>query len=157
MKTAALLAAAALLALAARPAAAQAGAAEGAAAVKTADLLASWPVRLGVGLGAGAVNAFVDNVASGGEVSPVVTAALLFAESAAAGALWGKEGWLAAVAAWAPLPLAHLVKRVLGLPDTLQPNSYRSILYLAGFTLAVSAGGFSVGLLFRAASPPAGP
>ncbi|MCK7498355.1 MAG: hypothetical protein MZW92_52780 [Comamonadaceae bacterium] len=35
--------------------------------------------------------------------------------------------------------LAHVAKQVLGLPDTLHPATYLSILYLALFTLVVAA------------------
>jgi len=45
--------------------------------------------------------------------------------------------------------LAHLVKHVLGLPDTLHPNTYTSILYLAAFTLVVATVGTGSGVLLR--------
>jgi len=40
------------------------------------------------------------------------------------------------VGAW--VPAAHLAKHVLGLPDTLHPNTYRSIAMLTAFCLVVS-------------------
>src|SRR5438105_2960348 len=107
------------------------------------------PVRLGAGLAAGAAIAAVDNFAFGGEVSPIVVVAMLLAGAAAAGAAWGRRGWVAAAAAWAWVPAAHLAKRLLGLPDTLQPNTYASILLLAAFTLAVAAVGTGCGVLAR--------
>jgi hypothetical protein len=45
--------------------------------------------------------------------------------------------------------LAHLIKHVLGLPDTMQPNTYTSILMLAAFTLAVATIGTGCGILLR--------
>jgi hypothetical protein len=41
------------------------------------------------------------------------------------------------------------VKHVIGLPDTLHPNTYTSILYLAAFTLAVATVGTGCGVLIR--------
>ena len=91
--------------------------------------------------------AAVDNVWFHGEVSPIVIVALLLVAAAAAGALWGAAGAIPAAIIWAWIPAVHVVKRLLGLPDTLQPNSYRSILLLAGFTLGVTAVGFAAGTL----------
>ncbi len=107
------------------------------------------PVRLGAGLAAGAAIAYVDNFAFEGEVSPIVIVAMLLVATAIAGAIWGKRGWVAAAAAWACVPLAHLIKHVLGLPDTLQPNTYKSILLLAAFTLVVATIGAGCGVLIR--------
>ena len=91
----------------------------------------------------------VDNFAFEGEVSPIVIVVLLLAATAAAGAVWGRRGWVAAAAAWACVPSAHLVKHVLGLPDTLHPNTYTSILYLAAFTLVIALVGAGCGALVR--------
>ena len=74
---------------------------------------------------------------------------LLLAATAMAGAAWGRSGWIAAAVTWACVPLAHVVKRLLDLPDTLHPNTYTSILYLAFFTLAVATAGTGCGLLAR--------
>ncbi len=106
-----------------------------------------WPVRLGAGLAAGAAIAYVDNCAFEGEASPIIIVAALFAATAAAGAIWGWRGWVAAGAAWACVPLAHVVKHLLGLPDTLHPNTYTSILYLAVFSLVVAIVGSGCGAL----------
>jgi hypothetical protein len=62
----------------------------------------------------------------------------LFAATATVAALWGWRAWTAVVATWVWLPGTHLVKRVLDLPDTLQPNTYTSILMLAAFSFAPS-------------------
>jgi hypothetical protein len=50
---------------------------------------------------------------------------------------------------WASVPLAHVIKHVLGLPDTLHQNTYTSILYLAAFTLSVATLGAACGMLAR--------
>lgn len=43
---------------------------------------------------------------------------------------------------WLWLPMARVIKKVLGLPDTLHPNTYSSILLYTIFTFAVSSIGF---------------
>jgi hypothetical protein len=91
----------------------------------------------------------VDNFAFEGEVSPIIIVAMLLAATATAGVVWGQRGWIAVITAWACVPLAHVVKHVLGLPDTLQPNTYKSILMLAAFTFVVAALGTGGGLLIR--------
>jgi hypothetical protein len=106
-------------------------------------------VRLGLALGAGALIATVDNVLFRGEVSPIVIIGLLLAATSAAGFRWGKAGWMPAIAVWAWVPGVHLVKRILGWPDTLHPNTARSILALAAFTLGVAVVGMGGGLLAR--------
>jgi hypothetical protein len=111
--------------------------------------LSNWPTHLGVGLMVGAGIVYLDNYAFEGEVSPTIIVALLLAATAMAGAIWGRSGWIAAAVTWACVPYAHVVKHVLGLPDTLHPNTYRSILYLAAFTLVVATSGTGCGLLVR--------
>jgi hypothetical protein len=106
-------------------------------------------VRLALALGAGALIAAVDNLLFHGEVSPIVIVGLLLAITAAAGFLWGKAGWMPAIAVWAWVPGVHLVKRILGWRDTLHPNTARSILALAAFTLGVAVVGMGCGLLAR--------
>jgi len=112
-------------------------------------ILSKWPTHLGVGLVAGAAIVYVDNCAFEGEVSPIIIVALLLAATAMAGAMWGRSGWIAAAVTWACVPLAHVVKHILELPDTLHPNTYTSILYLAAFTLVVATGGTGCGVLVR--------
>jgi hypothetical protein len=97
----------------------------------------------------GAVISAVDNVISNGEVSPIVIVAMLFAAAAAAGLFWGRRGWLVAFAVWAWIPAAHLAKRLLGLPDTLHPNTYASIVMLAAFSFVIATVGIACGLLAR--------
>lgn len=108
-------------------------------------------LRLAAGAAAGVVVSAVDTFAFRGEVSPVVVVALLLAATAAAGAVWGWQGWAAAVMTGAAVPLTHVVKHAAGLPDTLQPNTWASIGTLAVFTLAVSAAGLCGGALLRMA------
>lgn len=115
------------------------------------------PVRVAAGLVAGAAIVYVDNFTFEGEVSPVVIVVMLLTATATAGAVWGRRAWVAAAATWACVPSAHLVKHVLGLPDTLHPNTYVSMLYLAVFTLVVATVGTGLGVLVHrpAARPPA--
>lgn len=106
-------------------------------------------MRFGCGFVAGLVIAFVDNIAFQGEVSPIVIVVMLLIAAATAAGLWGRQGWIAAAGTWLCVPLVHLVKHVFGLPDTLHPNTYTSILMLAAFTLAVTALGAGGGLLIH--------
>ena len=106
-------------------------------------------VRLGIGVVAGSAIVYVDNYSFEGEVSPIVIVAMMFAATTAAGAIWGRRGWVASSTAWACVPLAHLLKHVLSLPDTLHPNTYGSILLLAAFTLAVAMIGTGFGILLQ--------
>ena len=106
---------------------------------------------VGAGVAAGAAIAAVDNFGSRGEVSPIVVVLLLLAATAAFGFFWGLRGWAAAATAWLCVPSSHLLKHVLGLPDTLHPNTYVSILMLAAFSLVVSAAGIASGALLRRA------
>ena len=117
----------------------------------------NWSKRFAVGLGIGIAIACVDNFAFGGEVSPIVIVALLFASTATIGGIGGRRGWPAALAAWMCAPLAHLGKHVFGLPDTLQPNTYTSILMLAAFTLAVASLGTGAGMLIHRQRGARGP
>ena len=115
--------------------------------METDTLGTRWSLRLAYGLVAGAAIAAVDNFAFGGEVSPIVIVLLLLVATGLAGALWGMRACIATLAVWAWVPGAHVVKHLLGLPDTLQPNTYKSILLLAIFTLVVSAIGTGCGVL----------
>jgi hypothetical protein len=85
----------------------------------------------------GAIVAAVDNFALGGEVSPITIVVLLSASAAFLGFTLPRLAWATAplLAAW--VPGAHLVKHLLGMPDTLHPNNYRSIATLAAFCLVV--------------------
>jgi hypothetical protein len=114
-----------------------------------------WSARLVSGVLGGAAIAFVDNCAFEGEASPILVIALLFAATAASGAIWGRSAWMTVAVIWACVPLAHVVKHFFGLPDTLHPNTYTSILLLAAFTFAVAAVGTACGMLIR--RPAMGP
>ncbi len=104
-------------------------------------------MRIVVGSAVGLVIAGVDNFAFNGEVSPIVIVAMLFAGTATAGVVWGRHAWLAAGGMWLWTPLAHLVKHVLNLPDTMHPNTYVSIMLLAAFTLVIASIGTGCGIL----------
>ena len=88
-------------------------------------------VSVGFGFAAGMLIAGVDNVASHGEVSPTVIVGLLIIATATEGYVWGWRGALPALVTWLCVPLVHVIKNVLDLPDTLQPNTYTSIMMLA--------------------------
>jgi len=53
----------------------------------------TWRRRVAVGLAAGLAIAYVDNVAFEGEVSPIVTVAMLLATTTTAGGFSGRRGW----------------------------------------------------------------
>ena len=111
--------------------------------------LSNWQMRLLVGLIAGAVIVFIDNFAFQGEVSPIVIVIMLIVSTITVGAIWKWHAWIAVVTLWICVPMAHVVKHLLGLPDTLHPNTYTSILMLAVFTFVVSAIGFLFGTLIN--------
>jgi hypothetical protein len=113
------------------------------------SLAPSLTARVVLGLAAGAVIAAVDNLAFAGEVSPIVIVALLLAAAGIAGAFWGRRSWVAALVMAACVPSAHLIKHLLGLPDTLHPNTFASIFKLAGFSLSVAAVGTACGIVLR--------
>lgn len=106
-------------------------------------------IRLACGITAGLFIAFVDNIAFQGEVSPIVIVLMLLVAAATATGLWGRNGWIAAASTWLCVPLIHVIKHVLSLPDTLHPNTYTSILMLAMFTLVVTALGAGAGSLIH--------
>ncbi len=112
---------------------------------------------LGTGFVSGAVIAAVDNFAFHGEVSPIIIVAMLFATTLVLGWIFGWRGWPASATVWACVPLAHLIKHMAGLPDTLHPNTYASILMLAVFTLVIAAIGSGCGaVLHRLTHSPNG-
>jgi hypothetical protein len=100
-------------------------------------------------LGAGVVISAVDHFAEGGELSPIVIVALLLAATLIAGAIWRWRAALTSAATWACIPLAHTANHALNLPDTLNPNTWLSILYLAVFTLGVATAGTGLGVLLN--------
>jgi hypothetical protein len=109
----------------------------------------NWLIRLLAGLIAGAIIVFIDNFASQGEVSPIVIVIMLLVSTITVGAIWKWPAWISAVTLWIFVPMAHVIKHVLGLPDTLHPNTYTSILLLAVFTFVISAIGFLFGTLIN--------
>ena len=109
----------------------------------------SFAFRIALGLVAGFAISAIDNFAFEGEVSPIVIVALLFTVSVCIGAIWGRSGWLAVILTWVCIPITHLVKHILGLPDTLHPNTYTSIMMLAAFTLVILAIGTGCGMLIH--------
>jgi hypothetical protein len=115
-------------------------------------LSSSLPILLGAGAGAGTIIAGADNFLFEGEVSPIVILAMLLAATITAGWLWGWRGGIPSALAWICLPLAHLVKHLMGLPDTLQPNTIASILMLAVVTAMVALIGTGGGVLLRRAT-----
>jgi hypothetical protein len=106
-------------------------------------------LRLSAGFIAGAGIAAVDNFAFGGEVSPIVIVGMLLLAAGAIGILWGIRGVVAAGMVWIWLPMAHVVKRFFGLPDTIHPNTYASILMIGIFSFAVTGVGLGFGVALR--------
>jgi hypothetical protein len=95
----------------------------------------------------GGIIAAIEGQAFGGEISPIPIVALLFFTSVGFAAFQGASSWSCSLGLWFPLSTSHLVKMVLHLPDTLYPNTPRSLLLLSVFTLLVSFFGFGAGLL----------
>jgi hypothetical protein len=106
-------------------------------------------LRAAVGLLLGAAIVYLDNFAFDGEASPIVVVGCLLVMTASVTAIWGMRAWVTGLVVWMLLPSAHLVKHALGLHDTLQPNTYASIAYLAAFALLIAVIGSATGLLIR--------
>jgi hypothetical protein len=104
---------------------------------------------LGIGFVIGTVIAAVDNLAFHGEASPIIIVAMLLATTSLLGWIFGWRGWPASAMVWVCVPLTHLIKHILGLPDTLHPNTYASILMLAVFTFVIAAFGSSCGFILH--------
>jgi len=113
------------------------------------NLFSNWQTRFLIGLIAGAIIVFIDNFAFRGEVSPIVIVIMLLISTITVGAIWKWHAWVAAVTVWICVPMTHVVKHLLGMPDTLHPNTYTSILMLAVFTFVISAIGFLFGALIN--------
>ena len=109
-------------------------------------------MRIGIALALGVAIAAVDNFAFGGETSPIFILGVLLIATALIGFAWRARGWLAAAILWACIPSAHLIKHAFGLPDTIQPNTYASILKIAAVTLAVAVAGTAGGTAIGASS-----
>lgn len=109
-----------------------------------------WP-SLAAGLVAGLLLAVVEAGVVAGPVRPVVMVTLTLVIGAAIGGIWGWRRWPAALIAGASVPLRHLANRLLGLPDTTQPNTLDAVMMMGLFSLAVSAAGFCAGVLMRQA------
>jgi hypothetical protein len=107
----------------------------------------SLQIRILVGLIVGAIIAYVDSFLFGGEVSPIVIVVLLLGAAIAIGIIWKWYGLLTVALMWLWLPMVHVVKKALGLRDTLHPDTYTSILLFSVFTFVVSAIGFLIGVL----------
>jgi hypothetical protein len=106
-------------------------------------------VLVGGGFVTGLTIGFVDNFAFRGEVNPIMVVAMLLAATVVPGFIFGLRGWVAAATTWVCIPLVHVVKHLLDLPDTMHPNTYVSILVLAAFTFVVSAVGIGCGMFLR--------
>ena len=113
------------------------------------NLFSNWQTRFLIGLIAGAIIVFIDNFAFRGEVSPIVIVIMLLISTITVGAIWKWHAWVAVVAVWICVPMTHVVKHLLGMPDTLHPNTYTSILMLAVFTFVISVIGFLFGTLIN--------
>jgi uncharacterized metal-binding protein len=106
-------------------------------------------LQLAIAAACGAAIAAVDNFAAGGEVSPIVTVALLLGASFAVAASGNRHRWIGVLLVWVWLPMAHVVKHGLGLPDTIHPNTLTSIFLLGVFSLSVTMVGAGCGVFVR--------
>lgn len=102
-----------------------------------------------IGIAAGLIIVAVDNFAFQGEVSPIMIVLMLVIVTSTSGFVLGRRGWIVSSIMWVCVPLAHFIKHFFGLPDTLHPNTYISIMLLAAFTLIVSVVGFGIGVLLK--------
>jgi len=91
----------------------------------------------------------LDNYAFEGEISPIFIIMLLFLFSSGMALIINTEAYILSIIIWVFLPAVHFIKHLLGLSDSIQPNTYESILLLALVTFAVSQVGFMVGCTIR--------
>lgn len=117
--------------------------------MRVRDARGAWSVLLCAAVALGVAIAAVDNLALEGEASPILVVALLIGTTVAIGALAPRRVWVAALAVWGWVPLAHLTKHMLGMPDTLRPNTYASIVLLGAVSLFVTVVGSGCGVLAR--------
>lgn len=103
----------------------------------------------GIAAVAGIAISAVENFTFRGEISPIVIVALLLLATASLGIGWGIRAWPSVAAVWFWLPATHVAKHLMGMPDTLHPNTYPSIVALAGFSLIVCCLGFFAGAAVR--------
>jgi hypothetical protein len=106
-------------------------------------------LTLSTGLLAGIMIAVLDNFAAYGEVSPALIVFFLLIASAGAAVIWDTSGWITAAITWIFLPFAQLIRQFFGLPDTLHPATYASILKIAMFSMVITAAGTATGILIR--------
>ena len=104
---------------------------------------------ISIGLISGMLISAVDNFAFGGEISPIIIVVLLLSTTTTFGAIFGRRGSLISVFVWICIPLAHLIKFSLNIPDTIKPNNYVSILKLAIFTFVVASIGLGLGIFIN--------
>jgi hypothetical protein len=97
----------------------------------------------------GVLTAGIDVSAPFGDDTEKATLLLLAAFSGLLGFLLprGPWRWALAVAVW--LPLGHLVLHVLGLKDTINPNTYATILLLLPVSLVACSVGAYAGAFLR--------
>jgi len=103
-------------------------------------------IRVFTGLIIGVIISYVDNFLFEGEVSPIVIVLLLLIATIGVGVLWRWKGVIISALIWIWLPITHITKKVFDLPDTLHPNTYKSIFMLTIFTFSVSSIGFLLGV-----------
>ncbi|MEO8467938.1 MAG: phosphotransferase [Gammaproteobacteria bacterium] len=108
------------------------------------------PLQIGTGLVVvvGAAIADLDNDALA-EIGPIVGPLSLLLATMTVVAISGLRGSAVAAVVWAFLPLTHMVKHVVGLPDTLQPDTYASISHLAAVSLGIAITGGALGMFLR--------
>jgi|GEM_PF-5378839 len=98
---------------------------------------------------AGITISMIDNYAMNGEISPIVIVMLLFLSVTALSAFNPNNVWLNALLVWIWLPASHLIKHLLEMPDSIYPNTYKSILLLALFTFTICIVGLLIGIGIR--------
>jgi hypothetical protein len=99
----------------------------------------------------GLIISAVDNYAFGGEITPMVVILLLLLSTSGMSVIVNAKAYLISIIIWFFLPAVHLIKHIFGLSDTIEPNTYQSILLLALVTFLICQIGFLVGRGIRKA------
>jgi hypothetical protein len=119
------------------------------------DSRASQALAIVIASISGLVIAALDRAAPFGDDSAKLTLLLWLLASGLLGFARPRRPWLWAVLIGPWLSLTNLVRHVLGLPGSVHPDSYRTILLLLPLSLAVcSLGAYGGALARRAWFPP---
>jgi hypothetical protein len=113
------------------------------------DIWVSRTIAIGLASGLGIAIALIDRAAPFGDDSAQFTVLLWLVSGGLLGFVMPRRPWLWAIAVGPWLPTMYLVLQVLGLPASIQPDTFTTSLILIPISLAVCAVGAYTGALAR--------